>query len=76
MKTLLRKSLLLSILCFTFSSIFSQELPKREFNKAVQDADLFYYYFDENDDNYESAAKRYESILTDYPDNSNIAAKP
>lgn len=75
MKTVIRKSLIISILCFTFSMIFSQELPKREFIKAVEDADLFYYYFDENDDNYESAARRYESILNNYPDNSNVAAK-
>lgn len=75
MKTIIRNSLIISVLSVTFLSVFSQEIPKREFIKAVEDADLFYYYFDENDDNYESAAKRYESILIDYPENSNVAAK-
>ena len=46
-------------------------LSKKGFIKAVQDADIFYYY----DQNYDKAAEHYESLLKIYPENSNLLAK-
>jgi len=52
MKIVLRKALLLSLLTFFSFQVFSQVLSKRGFIKAVQAADIFYYY----DQNYDKAA--------------------
>ncbi len=71
MKSVLRKAVLLSLLIFFFFPLFSQVLSKRGFIKAIQAADIFYYY----DQNYEKAAERYESLLKIYPENSNLLAK-
>lgn len=71
MKTVFRKAFILLLLFFFFPLLFSQVLTKKEFIKAVKDADVFYYY----DEDYEKAASLYESLLNIYPDNSNLSAK-
>jgi outer membrane protein OmpA-like peptidoglycan-associated protein len=71
METVVRKTFFLSLLLFSFSSLYSQELTKKELIKAVQEADISYYY----DEDYEKAAGLYESLLNIYPDNSNLSAK-
>lgn len=71
MRTAIRNAVILSLLFFCFSPLFSQVLSKKEFIIAVQDADISYYY----DEDYEKAASLYESLLNIYPDNSNLSAK-
>ncbi|MCX6255895.1 MAG: OmpA family protein, partial [Bacteroidia bacterium] len=71
MKAAIRKTVILSLLFFFFSPLFSQILSKKEFIRAVKDADVFYYF----DEDYEKAAGLYESLLNIYPDNSNLCAK-
>lgn len=71
MKTLLRKAAVFVFLFLCFLPLLSQTTPKKSFIKAVQEADIFYYY----DQNYEKAATLYESLLKTYPDNSNLTAK-
>lgn len=68
---LIRRTIVLSYLVFFFIPLNSQVLPKKALIKAVQDADIYYYY----DQNYEKAAEEYKSILEMYPDNNNISAK-
>ena len=71
MKTVFRKTLILFLLFLFFLPLFSQVLTKKGFIKAVQEADIFYYY----DQNYEKAAELYQSLLNNSPDNSNLCAK-
>ncbi len=52
MKTIFRKTIVLSFLFFYFLPLFSQVTSKKVFVKAVKKADDFYYY----DQNYEKAA--------------------
>ena len=66
-----RKWILLPLLLFSFFNLYSQELAKGEYNKAVKKADFMYYY----DHNYEKAAELYKSLLNTYPDNCNLSAK-
>ncbi len=72
MNTLSRKILILSLIIIHFlsSPILSQTLNK-ELIRAVQEADLFFYF---NED-FEKAASLYEVLLKNHPDNSNIMAK-
>lgn len=62
---------ILSILIFGFFSLNSQETLKKEFARAVREADMSYYY----DKDYEKAASLYEPLFKAYPENSNLAAK-
>jgi outer membrane protein OmpA-like peptidoglycan-associated protein len=71
MRTVLRKTVILSLLLFYFLPLFSQVLSKKGLIKAVHEADIFYYY----DQNYEKASTLYESLLKIYPENSNFSAK-
>lgn len=71
MKTVFRKIFILFLLFFSFLPLSSQVLSKNGFIKAIQEADIFYYY----DQNYEKAAELYQSLLNNYPDNLNICAK-
>ena len=71
MNTPIRKILILSLLLLINLCLFSQELSKKEFIKAVQTADIYYYY---NED-FEKAAELYQSLLNIYPDNYNLSAK-
>jgi hypothetical protein len=67
----MKKVVILSLLLCCFLPVFSQINSKREFIKAVQEADIYYYY----DINYEKAAGLYEKLFEVYPDNANLAAK-
>jgi|WetSurMetagenome_2_1015567.scaffolds.fasta_scaffold02475_4 outer membrane protein OmpA-like peptidoglycan-associated protein len=71
MKTTIRRSIILSFFLFSFTALFPQLLTKKELIRAVQNADILYYY----DQDYENAAVKYESLLKIYPDNSNLSAK-
>lgn len=71
MKTSLRKTVLLSILIFSFITLNAQELSKKGFIRVVREADLYYDY----DQNYEKAASLFESLLKIYPKNANLTAK-
>jgi len=71
MKTVFRRTIFLSFLFFSFLPLSSQVLSKNGFIKAIQEADIFYYY----DQNYEKAAELYQSLLNSYPNNSNLCAK-
>jgi outer membrane protein OmpA-like peptidoglycan-associated protein/tetratricopeptide (TPR) repeat protein len=71
MKTLLRKTFVLSTLIFCFLPAFSQVQSKKALIKAVQEADVYYYY----DQNYEKASVLYEDLLNKNPENSNLMAK-
>jgi outer membrane protein OmpA-like peptidoglycan-associated protein/tetratricopeptide (TPR) repeat protein len=71
MKTVFRKTIILYLLFFSSLPLSSQVLSKNGFIKAVQEADIFYYY----DQNYEKAAELYQALLNNYPDNSNLCAK-
>jgi outer membrane protein OmpA-like peptidoglycan-associated protein/tetratricopeptide (TPR) repeat protein len=71
MKTVFRKTIILYLLFFIFLPLSSQVLSKNGFIKAIQEADIFYYY----DQNYEKAAELYQTLLNNYPDNSNLCAK-
>jgi outer membrane protein OmpA-like peptidoglycan-associated protein len=71
MNKLIRTSVTLTLLFFFFPGLFSQGLSKREFIKAVQVADIAYYY----DEDYEKAAGLFQSLLKMYPDQSNLTAK-
>jgi outer membrane protein OmpA-like peptidoglycan-associated protein len=65
------KIICLSLFTFFITPILSQELYKKEFIKAVQEADISYYY----DEDYVKAASLYEPLYKSHPDNSNLAAK-
>jgi outer membrane protein OmpA-like peptidoglycan-associated protein len=71
MKTLIRKTIILSLLFFFFPHLFSQVLSKKEFIKVVKEADISFYY----DQDYEKAASQYEPLLKIYPDNVMLSAK-
>jgi len=73
MNILIRKILLLSLLslCFLCYPLVAQTISNKQFIRAVQDADLFFYF---NED-YEKAASLYEVLLKNNPANSNIEAK-
>jgi outer membrane protein OmpA-like peptidoglycan-associated protein len=51
--------------------MYSQELSKREFIKTFRNADIIFDYGED----YEQAARLFESLSRIYPDNSNISAK-
>jgi outer membrane protein OmpA-like peptidoglycan-associated protein len=65
------KFTIILLLLFCFSPLFSQGLSKQQFNKAVKEADIDYYYVAD----FEKAANQYEYLINIYPDNSNLAAK-
>lgn len=71
MEAALRKVVIIFLLVFCMSPVFSQVLSQKKFIKAIQDADGIFYY----DEDYEKAATLYEALLNIYPDNSNLFAK-
>jgi outer membrane protein OmpA-like peptidoglycan-associated protein/tetratricopeptide (TPR) repeat protein len=73
MKIMIRRILIFSLLLLNFfiPPLFSQSLTNKEFIRAVQDADMYFYF---NED-YDKAASRYEILNKKYPENSNISAK-
>lgn len=53
------------------NAMTAQESSRREFLRAFQKADTYFYY----DENYLKAAGLYEPLVKAYPDNYNLAAK-
>jgi outer membrane protein OmpA-like peptidoglycan-associated protein len=71
MKTAIKKATFLSLLVLICTCLYSQTPDKKAYIKAVQEADIYYYY----DQNYEKASEMYKALLNDYPDNLNLSAK-
>jgi len=69
--TVSRKVLIVNIFLLCHLLLFSQHLTKKEFIKAVQEADTYFYY----EQDYEKAASLYQPLVNAYPDNSNLASK-
>jgi outer membrane protein OmpA-like peptidoglycan-associated protein len=67
---MIRKILIITLLIQYSNTLLSQSQNK-EFVRAVQKADQYYYY----DENYEIAANLYNILFNNYPENSNLAAK-
>ena len=63
--------LLTTLVIAPFLTLLPQETSKRDLAKAVHEADISYYY----DEDYVKAASLYESLVKEYPDNENFAAK-
>jgi outer membrane protein OmpA-like peptidoglycan-associated protein/tetratricopeptide (TPR) repeat protein len=71
MRNVIRKSaVLILVIVWSLPSV-CQTTSKKELIKAVQEADIFYYY----DQNYEKAAEMYSALLKKYPNNANLMAK-
>jgi len=68
---LFKRVLIFSVLLTGFAAIYAQETERKEFQRAFQDADTYYYY----DENYLKAASMYEPLVKANPDNYNLAAK-
>jgi len=64
-------SIISSLLILLISPVYSQALTKKQFTKAVQAADILFYY----DEDYVKAAAQYQYLLNMFPDNSNLSAK-
>jgi len=63
---------LVAVLILPFvMGLFAQDQTRKEFTRAVQEADMSYYY----DEDYQKAASLYEPLLKANPDNENLAAK-
>lgn len=71
MKKVIRKTTILTLLFFCFLTLSSQVITKKAFIKAVQEADIYYYY----DQNYAKASDMYKSLLNKYSENFNLTAK-
>jgi outer membrane protein OmpA-like peptidoglycan-associated protein len=71
MKNLIRKGIIYLLLIFCSLNLLSQTSPPKALIKAVQEADIFYYY----DQNYEKASEMYAALLKKYPNNANLTAK-
>ncbi|MGB8490248.1 MAG: hypothetical protein WCE64_04265, partial [Bacteroidales bacterium] len=67
----IRKIILTIFLLSGFISLTAQEPAGKEFVKAFQNADMYYYY----DQNYLKAAELYEPLEKTHPENYNLAAK-
>ena len=67
----IKKVFIFSVLLIGFASLCAQETAQKEFKRAFQNADMYYYY----DENYLKAAILYEPLVKDHPDNYNLAAK-
>ncbi len=60
-----------SILVSGFIPLSAQETARKDYLKAIQNADMYYYY----DENYVKAASLYEPLVKEHPENFNLAAK-
>ena len=67
----LKLQIFLILILINICSVSAQGLSEKEFARAVQHADISYYY----DQNYDKAAGEYEAILKIFPGNKNISAK-
>ena len=63
--------LIFSLLASGFVSLSGQETARKDFIKAFQNADMYYYY----DQDYLKAAALYEPLVEAHPENYNLAAK-
>lgn len=66
-----RKVLLVSFIILNQLLISAQPITKKQFIKAVQEADTYFYY----EQDYEKAAEHYKPIADAFPENANISAK-
>ena len=66
-----KKVFIFSVLLTGFASSGAQDAARKDFQKAFQNADIYFYY----DENYLKAASLYEPLVKDHPDNYNLAAK-
>ncbi len=71
MRILFSKSFLITLLLLRFPALYSQQITQREFVKAVQQADILYYYYED----YDLAASHYEPLLKQFPENYNLVVK-
>lgn len=71
MRILSSKSFLITLLLLCFPALYSQQITQKEFVKAVQQADILFYY----DEDYDLAATRYEQLLKQFPESNNLAVK-
>ena len=68
----MKKAIIVFLLFWCLLPLFSQaSYSKREFIKAIKEADTYFYY----DINYEKAAGLFEKIFKAYPNNANLASK-
>ena len=66
-----RKVLIIYIFVLCSLALSSQTLTKKEFIKAVLEADTYFYF----EQDFEKAASLYQPLVNTYPDNCNLAAK-
>ena len=66
-----RKVLIIYIFVLCSLALSSQSLTKKEFIKAILEADTYFYF----EQDFEKAASLYQPLVNAYPDNSNLAAK-
>jgi len=66
-----RKVTVIFFLLALGNGMTAQEPSRREFQRAFQNADTYFYY----DENYLKAAGLYEPLVKEHPDNYNLAAK-
>ncbi len=71
MKTAIKQTTFILLLIFCGLPLFSQTSVKKALIKAVQEADIYYYY----DQDYEKASEMYTALLNKYPGNDNLTAK-
>jgi outer membrane protein OmpA-like peptidoglycan-associated protein len=67
----IKKVFIFSVLFTGLASLCAQEAAQKDFKRAFQNADIYYYY----DENYLKAASLYEPLVKAHPDNYNLAAK-
>lgn len=67
----MRRFFIFSILVTGFVSLSAQETARKEYLRAFQNADMYFYY----DQNYLKAADLYEPLVKAYPENYNLASK-
>ena len=67
----LSKASILVLLTLCITPLFAQDHTKKEFIRAVQEADISYYY----DEDYAKAASLYEPLFKSHPESCNLAAK-
>lgn len=71
MNRLLKTALSVFLFSQCIFTVFSQETAKKDLEKAIKEADISYNF----DKNYAKAASLFEPLLTENPDNENLAAK-
>jgi OmpA-OmpF porin, OOP family len=67
----MKRVIIFNLLCICINTLFSQELPKKEFNRLFEEANLVFNYGDD----YEKASSLFERLYRIAPDNYNLSAK-